>query len=190
MEEHDPTEMVEATIKYDGSLGIAFLWNGEVMVTTRRRMDSEQAIWARRWINDNCNLAMFQRGYTYLFEIIYQSNTVIVNYPFQGLVLLAITNTSGQELLYEELLRCARTIGFFMVTPRFLFRDTVVLWWNSDHLESSISFRSFASEQTTRGLGCKVPRWKKTEDRLQMVERCFETCQAGSSTNHLVAGET
>ena len=64
MSDHDPDEIVEATVKYDGSLGIAFVWNGEVMVTTRRRMDSQQAIWAKQWIKDHCNLTKFQAGYT------------------------------------------------------------------------------------------------------------------------------
>ena len=125
----DPDEIVQATIKYDGSLGIAFLWNGEVMVTTRRRMDSQQAIWAKQWIGDHCNLSEFQAGYTYLFEIIYQNNTMVVNYPFEGLVLLTITDGSGYELAYEELLRCARTINFFMVTPRIIGPYSEVMWY-------------------------------------------------------------
>ena len=129
LSDHDPDEIVEATIKYDGSLGIAFTWNGEVMVATRRRMDSQQAIWAKQWIKDHCNLTKFQAGYTYLFEIIYQDNTVIVNYLFEGLVLLAITDESGHELSYQELLQCAKTIGFFMVTPRITGSYSDVLWY-------------------------------------------------------------
>ncbi|CAB4020274.1 2 -5 RNA ligase [Paramuricea clavata] len=125
----DLDEVVEATIKYDGSLGIAFLWNGEVMVTTKRRMDSEQAIWAKQWIKDHCNLTEFQTGYTYLFEIISQSNTVVVNYPFEGLVLLAITDEHGHELPYEDAVHCARTIGFFMVAPRITGSYSEVLWY-------------------------------------------------------------
>ena len=127
--DRDPDEIVEATIKYDGSLGIAFVWNGEVMVTTRRRMDSQQAIWAKQWIKDHCNLTMFQAGYTYLFEIIYQNNTVIVNYLFEGLVLLAIIDESGHELPYEELLQYARAIGFFMVASRITGSYSDILWY-------------------------------------------------------------
>ena len=125
----DPDEIVEATIKYDGSLGIAFLWNGEVMVTTRRRMDSQQAIWAKQWIGDHCNLSEFQAGYTYLFEIVYSNNTMVVNYPFEGLVLLAITDEIGREMAYEELLGCAKTINFFMVTPRIVGPYSEVMWY-------------------------------------------------------------
>ena len=129
VDECNPNEIVEATIKYDGSLGVAFTWNGEVMVTTRRRMDSEQAMWAKQWINDHCNLTRFQTGYTYLFEIIYQNNTVIVNYLFEGLVLLAISDESGHELPHDEVLYNARTIGFFMVTPRITAPYSEILWY-------------------------------------------------------------
>jgi hypothetical protein len=129
VDEYDPNEIVEATVKYDGSLGLAFLWNGEVMVTTRRRMDSEQAMWAKQWIKDHCNLTRFQTGYTYLFEIISQNNTVIVNYLFEGLVLLAITDESGRELPYDDVLHSARTIGFFMVTPRITAPYSEILWY-------------------------------------------------------------
>ena len=126
---HEQDEIVEATIKYDGSLGIAFLWNGDVMVTTKRRMNSEQAVWANQWIIEHCNLTAFQAGCTYLFEIIYQNNTVVVNYLFEGLVLLAITNESGYELPYEETLHCARVIGFFMIAPRITGEYSEVLWY-------------------------------------------------------------
>ena len=129
MSNHEQDEIVEATIKYDGSLGIAFLWNGDVMVTTKRRMNSEQAVWANQWIKEHCNLTEFRAGHTYLFEIVYQNNTVVVNYLFEGLVLLAITNESGYELPYEEALHCARAIGFFMIAPRITGEYSDVLWY-------------------------------------------------------------
>ena len=125
----DPQEMVEATVKFDGSLGIAFLWNNEVKVTTRRRMDSEQAMWSKQWITDHCNVNSFQMGYTYLFEIVYKVNTVIVKYPFEGLVLLAITDENGHELSYDEVFRYGRSIGFFMVTPRITGRYSEISWY-------------------------------------------------------------
>ena len=147
--DRDPDEIVEATIKYDGSLGIAFVWNGEVMVTTRRRMDSQQAIWAKQWIKDHCNLTRFQAGYTYLFEIIYQNNTVIVNYLFEGLVLLAITDEIGHELPYEELLQYARAIGFFMVAPRITGSYSDILWYcggiESSQEPATPNWRQFTS---------------------------------------------
>ena len=127
--EPDPSEIVEATVKFDGSLGIAFQWNNEVKVTTRRRMDSEQAIWAKQWIQDHCNASVFQTGFTYLFEIVYKVNTVIVEYPFQGLVLLAVTDGNGRELPYDEVMRFGRAAGFFMVTPRITGSYSEITWY-------------------------------------------------------------
>ena len=92
-------------------------------------MNSEQAIWAKQWIKDHCDLTSFQKGYTYLFEIIYQNNTVIVNYTFEGLVLLAITDESGLELPYQDVVNCARNMGFFMVTPRITGPYSEVRWY-------------------------------------------------------------
>ena len=129
VDEFNPNETAEATIKYDGTLGIAFVWNDEVRVTSRRRMNSEQALWAKQWISDNCDLTFFQSGYTYLFEIIYQTNTVIVNYLFEGLILLAINDEGGHELSYDEVLCTARNIGFFMVTPRITALYSEILWY-------------------------------------------------------------
>ena len=120
---------MEATVKFDGSLGIAFWWKNEFHVTTRRRMDSEQAIWARQWIQDHCNLSSFQTGYTYLFEIVYKVNTVIVKYSFQGLVLLAVTDKTGYELSYDEVYRIGRVAGFFMVTPRITGLYSEITWY-------------------------------------------------------------
>lgn len=127
---HCADEEVEATMKYDGSLGIAFLWENDLKVTTKRRMDSEQATWAKQWINQHCDITKFEFGHTYMFEIIYKCNTVIVNYPFDGLVLLAVTDDIyGREFSFEELLRCAQQVGFFMVPPRFKGTYDEILWY-------------------------------------------------------------
>ena len=49
---------------------------------------------------------------TYLFEIIYKANRIVVNYNFEGLVLIgAYELHSGKELLYIELLEIADKLG-------------------------------------------------------------------------------
>lgn len=160
MGERDANENVEATVKYDGTLGIAFVWNGEVMVTTKRRMDSEQAIWAKQWIMGHCNLTSFQAGHTYLFEIIYQNNTVIVNHPFEGLVLLAITDENGVELPYEDVLNCARNMGFFMVTPRITAPYSEILWYCGG---ISLSTEASATQNRPALISGALPENKRQE---------------------------
>ena len=84
----------------DGSLAIAFLWNGEIRVSTRRRMDSEQAVWAQSWLRDRPGLAAeLQQGWTYLFEVVWQESAQVVPYSFDGLVLLGVVSPGGQEVL-------------------------------------------------------------------------------------------
>ncbi|KAL6758439.1 hypothetical protein V8C86DRAFT_1827786 [Haematococcus lacustris] len=77
---------VRAAVKVDGSLIIAFLWQGQVHACTRRRMTSEQAVWAQGQLRANpAFVAHAQPGWTYLFEAVYAANTHIISYPFQGL---------------------------------------------------------------------------------------------------------
>eukprot|EP00798_Chlamydomonas_sp_ICE-L_P024617 gene24617-10238_t len=88
-----------ASIKVDGSFIIAFMWEGQLRTATRRRMDSEQAIWAKEWLLQHANLGELHPGWTYLFEAVYEQNTVIVPYSFDGLLLLAAYNPEGHELM-------------------------------------------------------------------------------------------
>ena len=117
-----PSQIVEASVKWDGTLGIAFIWNEELMVCTRRRMDSEQAIWAKQWIQSECNLSVFEKGWTYIFEIIYDDNIVVIDYPFEGLVLLAVTNADGVEIPNCHVYDIAKRAGFTLASQ--LFRGT------------------------------------------------------------------
>eukprot|EP00026_Physarum_polycephalum_P001247 Phypoly_transcript_01248.p1 GENE.Phypoly_transcript_01248~~Phypoly_transcript_01248.p1 ORF type:complete len:1053 (+),score=118.16 Phypoly_transcript_01248:360-3518(+) len=105
--EVDPNEIVEVFEKIDGSLGIGFLWQGKIYVATRKRLDSEQSIWATEWIRKNTDTSVMQEGWTYLFEIVYPDNRVIIIYPYSGLVLLACVSPEGEELEYTQLLELA-----------------------------------------------------------------------------------
>ncbi|KAL6750543.1 hypothetical protein V8C86DRAFT_844345 [Haematococcus lacustris] len=90
---------VRAAVKVDGSLVIAFLWQGQVHACTRRRMTSEQAVWAQGQLRANpAFVAHAQPGWTYLFEAVYAANTHVISYPFQGLVLLDAICPAGLGL--------------------------------------------------------------------------------------------
>mgnify|MGYP003327704585 CR=1 FL=1 len=76
--------------KMDGSLGIGYpLPDGGVAIATRGSFDSEQARWATSWLNGDTRSAEFVRssiknGHTPLFEIIYPSNRIVVDYGFRN----------------------------------------------------------------------------------------------------------
>jgi RNA ligase len=107
-EEHKPedipNENFEVYEKMDGSLGIFFYYGGEWHMATRGSFTSEQAIKgmeiAKRLNYDKICVP----GYTYLFEIIYPENRIVVDYgKEERLVLLGVMNRRGEEFPYEEM---------------------------------------------------------------------------------------
>jgi RNA ligase len=107
-EEHKPedipNENFEVYEKMDGSLGIFFHYAGEWHMATRGSFTSEQAIKgmeiAMRYNYDKFCVP----GFTYLFEIIYPENRIVVDYgKEERLVLLGIINPEGNEVPYEEI---------------------------------------------------------------------------------------
>ena len=80
------------TEKLDGSLGIAYHDpDGGIRIATRGSLDSEQAVEASSIWQDRYRHVRFGKGITPLFEIIYPSNRVVVDYGDQrDLVLLAV----------------------------------------------------------------------------------------------------
>eukprot|EP00966_Prymnesium_polylepis_P295593 6826436-Prymnesium_polylepis.1 len=96
-------ELVEATEKKDGSLIIAFTYKGELITCTKRRADSEQAIWSRSWLHDRGVSSKFVPGATYMLEATYRGNAVVVGYKQDECVLLAIRDADGAELDYLSL---------------------------------------------------------------------------------------
>jgi RNA ligase len=83
--------------KADGSLGVVFWWKGEWRVATRGSFSSEQAIRGQE-ILKKYNMPASGDGWTYLAEIIYPENRIIVPYgDVEKLVLLAARdNSTGQ----------------------------------------------------------------------------------------------
>jgi RNA ligase len=96
-----PNESFEVYEKMDGSLGIIFHYEGEWHIATRGSFTSEQAIKGKEILN-KYNRAELMENYTYLVEIIYSENRIVVDYgKEERLVLLGIVRTdSGEELDY------------------------------------------------------------------------------------------
>jgi hypothetical protein len=87
--------------KLDGSLIILFHYQGQWEVASRGSFTSDQAQMARVLLaNYQSEIDQLDQGYTYLFEIIYPSNRIVVDYgSAQRLVLLAAVQTqTGAEL--------------------------------------------------------------------------------------------
>lgn len=98
----EPFEVFE---KYDGSLGILYFIGKESYIATRGSFASEQAFKATEILKNHHSDLRFDPKYTYLFEIIYPQNKIVVDYGrLEALVLLtAIETETGKEKTYEEL---------------------------------------------------------------------------------------
>lgn len=97
----------QVTQKVDGSLGILVKYNNEFMVATPGSFTSEQAVFATRLVNttylDKIRSLDTDR-FTYLFEILYPENRIIVNYgDTAGLVFLAkIDKETGEDIMLSK----------------------------------------------------------------------------------------
>jgi RNA ligase len=99
-----PDEPFTAYEKLDGSMGIAF-WESEKgfwQVNTRGSFESDQSKWATKWLNEREETtAKLVKGDTYLFEIIYPENKIVIPYSYTGLSLIGAYTENGSE--YEDL---------------------------------------------------------------------------------------
>jgi len=115
----------DAYTKMDGSLGIVYFHDGSWHVATRGSFTSDQSRWAEKWLHENIKpYHQLDQNVTYLCEIIYASNRIVIDYPFEGLVMLGAYNRiTGVELDYDRDLRplCER-VGM-MIAERHQFRS-------------------------------------------------------------------
>jgi len=85
-----PTENFEVYDKLDGSLGIVFWYNNEWHIATRGSFTSDQAIKGKEMLDKSNTKYGLYPGYTYLMEIIYPENRIVVDYKgVEKLVVLA-----------------------------------------------------------------------------------------------------
>jgi RNA ligase len=93
-----PAEGFEVYDKVDGSLGIVFHYDGRWRAASKGSFISEQAEWAQRWLDGRDTNDLIP-GTTYLTEIVYPQNRIVVDYGDRhDLVLLAAYDTDGNEI--------------------------------------------------------------------------------------------
>lgn len=111
VEEHDPsdinfTQNFDVFEKMDGSLILLFYYEPykEWVVTSRGSFFSDQSKEAAKMFNKG-DFKNLDTNYTYLFEVIYPENRIVVDYGTKrDLVLLGVIETSsGLEMLHEDL---------------------------------------------------------------------------------------
>lgn len=76
--------------KMDGSLGLLFYYADEWHLATKGSFHSEQAVRGMEIIRQKHFLPAFQREYTYVVEIIYPENRIVVQYPDEKVTFLSV----------------------------------------------------------------------------------------------------
>lgn len=94
-----PDESYVATEKMDGSLIILTPYKRDLLISTRGSFTSEQALKAAEMLKKSSAKSLFLPGVTYLMEVIYPENRIVVDYGTEEkLVLLAmIDSATGKE---------------------------------------------------------------------------------------------
>jgi hypothetical protein len=110
-----PQEPFELYEKMDGSLGILYFIDGKPFIATRGSFHSEQAEKATDLLYKNYSSAIphLESRFTYLFEIIYPQNRIVVDYGSrEDLVLLSVMDTATS---HEPPLEHFSSLGFPLV---------------------------------------------------------------------------
>ena len=119
-EEHKPedipNEHYEVFEKMDGSLGILFNYEDEWIMATRGSFTSPQAIKGKEILDKKYDICPLRKDNTYLFEIIYPENRIVVDYGNEEklVVLGAIHTETGDEIPYNALFTMSG-LGFEIV---------------------------------------------------------------------------
>jgi RNA ligase len=97
------TGAVEVTDKLDGSLGILYASGGTWRIATRGSFESEQAQHATALLHERHGEFQPVAGWTYLFEILYPRNRIVVDYRGRDeLVLLgAVDIATGRSVALD-----------------------------------------------------------------------------------------
>jgi T4 RnlA family RNA ligase len=115
--QHIPNESFEVFEKLDGSLGILYWIDNQAFIATRGSFSGEQAVKATEILrskyahvlNDSeipqAELRGVNKNWTYLFEIIYPENRIVVDYgAMEDIVLTAIIDTqTGEDLPLDDI---------------------------------------------------------------------------------------
>ena len=79
--------------KLDGSYIQVFLYDGQLIVTSRGSFHSDQAVAANKLVKQMDY--DWQEGLTYIFELVGPSNQIVLQYPQDELILLAVRDCNG-----------------------------------------------------------------------------------------------
>ena len=167
--------------KLDGSLGILCEYRGEIVCATRGSFESDQAQWFQNWVETR-HKDFAPSEETYLFEIIYPANRIVVDYGKRSeAVLLAVMSPDGREIpcLFDGCSRFTKARRFDGVTdfsvidsdPQLAGEEGFVVKWANGFMAK-----------------CKLAEYKRLH---RLITQCstrtiWELLRAGSGVQELV----
>jgi RNA ligase len=80
----------------DGSLGILYKVDGKPYLATRGSFVSDQAVAGTAMLHERYGDYEFEDGFTYLFEIIYPENRIVIDYKGMS-DLSCVTSSSARH---------------------------------------------------------------------------------------------
>lgn len=188
VEEHESEKLLNipkneefiAYDKFDGSLGISYPVPGGYSLATRGSFESEQALYGTKMLSDT---SFFKEGFTYLFEIIYPENRIVVDYGDEKkLVLLGARNIETGELIKPNKINqttyeVAKIINDFK-KPRDN-SEGVVLYYNSGFLckvkyDEYVRLHRLVTGVTKRRIWDLLRNGEDTKELLERVPEEFE----------------
>jgi len=107
--------------KMDGSLGILYYFGDEWRITTCGSFVSEQAIKAQNILRKKIDTSLLDKGTTYLTEIIYPENKIVVKYNNDDLYLLAAYDKYGYEIPFEKIQNLSS--AGFKIVEKYNFKE-------------------------------------------------------------------
>lgn len=174
-----PHEPFEAYEKLDGSLGVLYRIDGQPCMASRGSFVSEQARRATEIYRRKYRRVSLDEKMTYLFEIIYPENRIVVNYgDMEDVVLLAVIETeSGIEQPLPD-------IGLPVVKRYDGLRDFAELLAQQDGTREGFVVR-FQSGQRVK---IKFDEYKRLHKLLTGVnpKHIWEALQNGDDLGQLV----
>ena len=121
---HTPSDTFTIWEKVDGSLGILFWYADEWHLCTRSSFTSDQSVKGKEILAryDDGWKSYLRKDFTYLFEIVYPENQIVIDYgDEEELVLLgAVATATGSEMTPSEAMVCN---DWFKEAKEYAFED-------------------------------------------------------------------
>lgn len=119
--------------KMDGSLGIIFHYDGLWHCATRGSFESDQAKWATEKLRGAIAAGLvLEKNYTYLVEIIYEANRVVLHYSKDQLALLGCFDlTTYTEIGVNNIWPTFEPFTLFSLPQKYPLHPDVPAWVNT-----------------------------------------------------------